>query len=35
MNYAQDRISLADASSFLRVKAPMVEKVERMLAERS
>jgi Zn-dependent peptidase ImmA (M78 family)/DNA-binding XRE family transcriptional regulator len=35
MNYAQDRISLTDASSFLRVKAPMVEKVEWMLAERS
>jgi Zn-dependent peptidase ImmA (M78 family)/DNA-binding XRE family transcriptional regulator len=35
MNYAQDRISLTDASSFLHVKAPMVEKVERMLAERS
>jgi hypothetical protein len=34
-NYSQDRISLADASSFLRVKAPMVEKVERLLAERS
>jgi Zn-dependent peptidase ImmA (M78 family) len=35
MSYAQDRISLTDASSFLRVKAPMVERVERMLAERS
>jgi Zn-dependent peptidase ImmA (M78 family)/DNA-binding XRE family transcriptional regulator len=35
MNYSQDRISLTDASSFLRVKAPMVEKVERLLAERS
>jgi Zn-dependent peptidase ImmA (M78 family)/DNA-binding XRE family transcriptional regulator len=35
MNYAQDRISLTDASSFLRVKAPMVEKVERLLAQRS
>ncbi len=35
MSYAQDRISLTDASSFLRVKAPMVEKVERLLAERA
>jgi hypothetical protein len=34
MNYAQDHISLTDASSFIRVKAPMVEKVERLLAER-
>jgi Zn-dependent peptidase ImmA (M78 family)/DNA-binding XRE family transcriptional regulator len=34
-NYAQDRISLTDASNFLGVKAPMVEKVERMLGERS
>jgi Zn-dependent peptidase ImmA (M78 family) len=34
-NYAQDRISLTDASSFLHIKAPMVEKVERMLTERS
>jgi Zn-dependent peptidase ImmA (M78 family)/transcriptional regulator with XRE-family HTH domain len=33
MNYAQDRITLTDASSMLRVKAPMVEKIEKMLLE--
>ncbi|CAN0390698.1 unnamed protein product, partial [Phaeothamnion confervicola] len=35
MNYAQDRISLTDASGMLRIKAPMVEKVEKLLLERS
>jgi len=34
-NYSQDRISLTDASKFLGVKAPMVEKVERLLLARS
>jgi hypothetical protein len=33
MSYAQDPISLTDASSVLPVKAPMVEKIERMLAD--
>jgi Zn-dependent peptidase ImmA (M78 family) len=34
-NYSQDRISLTDASKFLGVKAPMVEKVERLLLART
>jgi Zn-dependent peptidase ImmA (M78 family)/DNA-binding XRE family transcriptional regulator len=34
-NYSQDRISLTDASKFLGVKAPMVERVERLLLARS
>jgi Zn-dependent peptidase ImmA (M78 family) len=34
-NYSQDRISLTDASKFLGVKAPMVERVEQLLLARS
>jgi Zn-dependent peptidase ImmA (M78 family)/DNA-binding XRE family transcriptional regulator len=34
-NYSHDRISLTDASKFLGVKAPMVDKVERLLLARS
>jgi hypothetical protein len=34
-NYAQDRISLTDASKFLGVKAPMVGRVEQLLLARS
>jgi Zn-dependent peptidase ImmA (M78 family) len=33
-NYSQDRISLTDASKFLGVKAPMVERVEQLLLAR-
>jgi Zn-dependent peptidase ImmA (M78 family)/DNA-binding XRE family transcriptional regulator len=34
-NYSRDRISLTDASKFLGVKAPMVERVEQLLLARS
>jgi Zn-dependent peptidase ImmA (M78 family) len=34
-NYSQDRISLTDASKFLGVKAPMVERVEQLLLARA
>jgi Zn-dependent peptidase ImmA (M78 family) len=35
MNYSQERITLTDASDMLRVKAPMVERVEKLLSERA
>jgi Zn-dependent peptidase ImmA (M78 family) len=34
-SYHQDRITLSDASNFLGVKAPAVEKVEKKLAARA